>query len=142
MRKQKRDSKSWPSRFCSQCKRHHTKQWREANPGAFSRNNPIEKRLYWSARTRAKIRGIPFSLELSDIAVPKHCPVLGIPLVEARQRGKGTRKNSPSLDRIRPELGYVPGNVVVISGHANWIKAAATSAEVLAVGEWMRRQGL
>ena len=42
-------------------------------------------------------------------------------------------RNSPSLDRIRLELGYVKGNVRVISGRANLLKNDATIEELEAV---------
>lgn len=50
--------------------------------------------------------------------------VLGIPIVKTHgTSGKvGYRPNAPSVDRIRPELGYVKGNVRVISSRANLLK--------------------
>lgn len=45
--------------------------------------------------------------------------------------------NSPTLDRIVPDLGYVPGNVAVISFRANAIKRNATVAELKAVAAWL-----
>jgi hypothetical protein len=50
--------------------------------------------------------------------------------------------SSPSLDRLRPDDGYTPGNVVVVSLLANRVKQDATSAQVLAVADWMESQGL
>ena len=78
-----------------------------------------------SARSRAKRRNIPFTINLNDIVIPTHCPYLGIELVV---REKENREESPSLDRINPELGYVPGNVEVISKRANALKNGATLA--------------
>jgi hypothetical protein len=78
-----------------------------------------------------------FNLSESDITIPTHCPALGIPLEPG-----GESFNSPSLDRLRPERGYTPGNVVVISHLANSIKHSATSAQVAQVAEWMRSIGL
>jgi hypothetical protein len=37
--------------------------------------------------------------------------------------------NSPTIDRIDPRLGYVPGNVHVVSHRANRIKNNATLEE-------------
>ena len=37
--------------------------------------------------------------------------------------------DSPSLDRIVPELGYVKGNIRVISNRANHLKSDATLEE-------------
>jgi hypothetical protein len=49
---------------------------------------------------------------------------------------------SPTVDRLRPELGYIPGNVIVISHLANRIKSTASSMQVLQVAQWMRNHGL
>jgi hypothetical protein len=59
------------------------------------------------ARYRAKKRGVPFNLTVDDIAtVPEVCPVLNIPLQFSCSTPSD---NSPSLDCIVPELGYVRG---------------------------------
>jgi hypothetical protein len=94
-----------------------------------------EKLTLQGARNRARQKGLPFDLVLEDIIIPTHCPVLGIPM----ERSSGVSgPNSPSLDRIVPELGYVKGNVVVISHKANTIKSCATPEEVMAVALWLR----
>ena len=81
-------------------------------------------------RRRAKAKGVPFNLTLEDIKLPVLCPVLGIPLDYEYKNGR-LNSNSPSLDRRIPELGYVKGNVEVISMKANTIKAYATPEEIL-----------
>lgn len=94
--------------------------------------------LYYGARKRAKAKGLEFSLELEDIVVPELCPVLGIKLVA----GEGTLvDSSPSLDRLVPELGYVPGNVAVISYKANRIKNNGSREDVMKVAAWMAKTG-
>jgi hypothetical protein len=90
-------------------------------------------------RTRAKREGIPFNLEPSDIAVPKLCPVLGIAL---RFGGGRNDMHGPSVDRLTPALGYIKGNVHVISRRANSIKNDAGSAELQQVADWCRRMGV
>lgn len=74
--------------------------------------------LWERAFRRAKKRGIPFALSRTAISVPTNCPVLHIPIIPGRCRSP----NSPSLDKIIPSRGYVPGNVRVISDRANRIK--------------------
>lgn len=61
--------------------------------------------------------------------------MLGIPLFVG---GSGGGDNSASIDRVRPELGYVPGNVVVMSLKANRIKNNATAEELEAVLNFVR----
>ncbi len=88
--------------------------------------------IHNSAKTRSKKYGIPFDLKLSDIVVPEFCPLLGIRLQHHKRNGKnaGFEQDSPSLDRIIPEKGYVKGNVWVISLRANTIKNNATLKEI------------
>lgn len=88
------------------------------------------------ARYRAKRDGIPFDLSAADFEIPDVCPVLGIEL----QRGRGrATPQSPSLDRLRPELGYLPGNVVVVSNRVNVLKRDATLEEMEAMAEFYAR---
>lgn len=94
--------------------------------------------LLQGAKSRAKQKGVPFDLTRDDIFIPTHCPVLGIPM--ASGRGNGPIANSPTIDRIVPELGYVRGNVAVISHRANTIKQNASVTELLAVAAWLRQQ--
>jgi hypothetical protein len=77
--------------------------------------------------------GIPFTITVDDVPVPDKCPVLGIDM----KRG-ADGQNSPSIDRKIGALGYVPGNVCVISARANRIKNDATLAELEALVSWMR----
>ena len=56
------------------------------------------------------------------------CPVFGTEFQKAR-RGE-SRDCSASLDRIIPELGYVEGNVIVISLKANRMKNNGTLEEL------------
>jgi hypothetical protein len=90
-----------------------------------------------AAKYRAKRRGIPFRLAESDIKVPDRCPVLGLKLEMSYGRAAD---NSPSLDRLVPEKGYVKGNVVVVSNRANSIRGDATVKELRRVYLWYRRR--
>jgi hypothetical protein len=88
------------------------------------------------AKARAREAGIPFALTPEDIVIPDRCPALGIPL---RPGAKVSHNGSPQLDRLIPELGYVRGNVVVISRLANTIKQNATPDQIRAVADWYER---
>ena len=101
---------------------------------------PAQKKMLYSARKRAHLRGIPFNITEADIVIPATCPVLGIPLSRVVDGGPGVgpQPSSPTLDRIIPELGYVPGNVAVISWRANKLKSDATLAELEAVTAWVK----
>ena len=96
------------------------------DPNAISKT--IEYRMLTRAKSRAKIGNIPFNLTLEDISIPDTCPLLGIPIKV--QPKKGYHPNSPSLDKIIPEKGYIKGNVWVISNRANTLKNDATLTEL------------
>jgi hypothetical protein len=72
---------------------------------------PVNK-LYQAAKTRAKRDGLPFDITYQDVIIPAHCPVLGIEL-EPCVGTHGPSDNSPSIDKIIPELGYVKDNIRV-----------------------------
>jgi hypothetical protein len=92
------------------------------------------------ARQRATKAGIPFAVERKDITIPEKCPVLGIPLSFGNsQKKKAPEWNSPSIDRLIPELGYVPGNIAIISHRANLLKNAGTLEEHKMLVEWLTR---
>lgn len=100
---------------------------------ADKQNHP-EKYLFRAAKQRARVKGLEFNIEESDIVVPDVCPILGIPLFV----GFGTQTdNSPSLDRIDPMKGYIKGNIMVVSYRANTIKSNATVAELRSIADWM-----
>lgn len=97
---------------------------------------PLNELLFKRVQSRAKRDGIVFALRVEDVVVPEFCPVLGIRL--ERSRRNGPEDNSPSLDRIRPELGYVPGNVAVVSQRANRLKNNGTAEEHEAIARFIR----
>lgn len=90
--------------------------------------------LIAEAKRRAVSKNLPFGITQKDIFIPKNCPILGIPL----QHGVGKLcENSPTLDRIVPELGYIPSNVRVVSYKANTIKSFGTAQEHLAIAKYI-----
>jgi hypothetical protein len=112
-----RDRREHPEKIAKQYLR--TQKWIDAHP---------DFKMFQAAKRRAKQHKIPFEITRKDIIIPEFCPILGIPLVVGGQRF--ATANSPSLDRRIPELGYVPGNVFVISHKANTMKSNATFEEI------------
>lgn len=97
--------------------------------------HPVSYTLWRSAKQRAANHGIPFDITPDDIIVPEFCPALGLRLAVSRGSAK---PHSPSLDRIVPELGYVPGNIQVLSHRANTIKSNASRSELEAIASFLR----
>ena len=114
------------STYCRPCDTKERQRNRAANR---------ERDMVGAARRRAAVLGLPFSITKDDIHIPTHCPALKFKL-----SWKGNRETSPSLDRIIPGLGYVKGNIAVISTRANRIKYNATTAELYAVADWSHEQ--
>lgn len=109
--------------------------WRAANPDKVKRNshayrmsNPAQA-LLEHARGRARKGGYACTITVKEIDIPEFCPLLGIELKRGAGVG-GVLPSSPSLDRKNPKLGYVSGNVWVISHRANAIKGDATLEEL------------
>jgi hypothetical protein len=88
-----------------------------------------KKYIIRGAKRRALSQGIPFNINYTDITIPEYCPLLGIKLNKHVGEGK-LYDDSPSLDKIIPKLGYVKGNVWVVSNKANRIKSNATIEEL------------
>lgn len=116
---------------CKQCMR----EWIREH----YRNHPVEG-LLRRAVARARRKGLPCTITIADLTpLPTHCPVFGFELT----RGNGQQDPTAfSLDRIDNTLGYVPGNVVVISYLANRLKNDGTAAQHEQIARWMRAQGV
>jgi hypothetical protein len=112
---------------------------REASLDLDQRRNRKIGHMYIHAKKRAQDRNLPFNIIKQDIADawPKddYCPALRIAL-RIRRGNKGPTDNSPSLDRVIPHLGYVKGNIAVVSRLANQIMSSARPSEVIKVGKW------
>ena len=106
----------------------------QARQREYRRNNR-EYMIVKGAKRRAKDRGLPFDLTPKSISIPEACPILGIALKTGKNH---SRECSPSLDRIIPELGYVEGNVRVISQRANRLKSDASIEELEAILKYMK----
>jgi hypothetical protein len=101
---------------------------------------PYVRAMLARCKTRAKRKNMDFDLMPEDIMIPIVCPVLGIPLEYVQ--GKGGSWNSPSLDRIDNDKGYIKGNVQIISKRANSIKSDASFDEIEKVYLFLRDKTL
>lgn len=87
--------------------------------------------------------GIPFEIKFEELQRPEFCPILGIKLnygCSNQENGKQTRDPAKaSIDKLVPELGYVPGNVFIISWRANKLKSNMSIRELEAILDYMKR---
>jgi len=126
-----------------------TKVWRNNNR---DRRNSARRQwnaknivhlLYLRAKYRAKGKDIEFTIEESDIPeMGTMCPVFGLPFDISVRDYRETTDNSPSLDRIDPKKGYVPGNVWIITYRANRVKSDATAEEHVLIAAAMHARGV
>lgn len=89
-----------------------------------------------SAKTLTNSRGraVDFDLTEADLGWPTHCPVLGIKL---NYPGEFTHDPAgASFDRLDISLGYVRGNVIVVSRRANALRKDGTPTELRAVADF------
>jgi hypothetical protein len=94
---------------------------------------------FWGAKYRAKLLNVPFTITLQDVRdvwpIDNRCPVFGFEFIHG---SSGGCEESPSLDKIIPELGYVPGNIAIISRKANTMKSTETRPEAFRrLADWM-----
>jgi len=97
----------------------------------------LELYLWRGAQARAKKQGVPFTITLEDIKIPDRCPALGIPLYVGNVI---CSDNSPSLDKHEAALGYVKGNINVISFLANTMKSSGTLDDLRALVAYMEEK--
>lgn len=134
--------------YCSEkCRtKASNKRFSVKNPDAILKSRATyssnwERKTLSSLKYRAKKEGLPFNIDESDIQLIDTCPILGIKLVRVfGTSGKvvGYRPDAPSVDKIIPALGYVKGNVRVISCRANLLKNNAELWEMEKILEDLR----
>lgn len=119
------------------------KKYYEANKDSINMHLKVRHRtnpkinMLTTAKHRAKEKKVPFNLTQDDFNIPDRCPILNIPLNVADRKSSD---NSPSLDRIIPDLGYVIGNVQVISKLANTMKSNANAEQLLRFAAWIMKE--
>src|SRR3954469_17279117 len=89
-----------------------------------------------SSWVRAGQQNLSHNITIEDIIIPKFCPVLGIRIKKTLGKRTG---HSPSLDRIIPKLGYVKGNIIVISWRANDLKKDASVEELQLLAKFYKK---
>lgn len=103
--------------------------------------NKVDSDLYKEQRAKFRAKkynsmrvGHEWTISFGEVVWNTHCPILGI---ELEYFAEGVQENSPSFDRIDSNLGYIPGNVQVISWRANRIKNDGTSEEHRKIADYL-----
>jgi hypothetical protein len=93
-----------------------------------------KRKKFRAKREIAKRTGYEWTITFGELNFPDVCPILGKPLnyfAEFRE------EFSPSFDRIDNNLGYVSGNVQIISWRANRIKNDGTATEHRKIADYL-----
>lgn len=85
-------------------------------------------KILMASKSSAIQRGLEHTIGLEDIPTPTHCVYLGVELDYASKRRHSA---TASIDRIDSSLGYVKGNIQVISFLANRMKTDATVEQLI-----------
>lgn len=116
--------------WCKSCKnKYNVEQKRKAH------KKDYRPALIRAAKYRAKKKGLPFNISADDLELIDVCPVLGIKIYTAGLNNQ----NAPSIDRCVPDLGYVRGNVNIISRRANTLKGDVTVKEAEKILHFIKR---
>lgn len=85
------------------------------------------------ARDRARKKGVVCTLVLNDVYEvllnSDRCPILGVSMTW--HNGENYDPYARTLDRINPKLGYVTGNIWIVSMRGNQIKSDASLPELI-----------
>lgn len=112
---------------CKECRKLASKKTWEAE------RNKIAKQIINRSKSRAAKQGIIHTITEEDIDLPEKCPVFGVPFKI------GDRDWTYSIDRINPNIGYTPDNIIIVSNRANIIKNNASPEEIFAVAMFYSR---
>lgn len=125
-------TKKWVERNQDRLKESYIEYYKKENK--FRTENWEEVKIK-DAKKRSKKKNIPFNLEMGDLCpLPKFCSVFGVLL----DYSAGTNKRLwASVDRIKPELSYVKGNVRVISLAANMAKFDG-DGDLISIDDYLR----
>lgn len=88
-----------------------------------------ELRLYQACKHRAKRCGMEFNISLEDVVIPTHCPYLGCEITNIMNKGRVD--TNASIDRIDSTVGYIKGNIIVISDLANKMKSSSSLEQLI-----------
>jgi hypothetical protein len=92
--------------------------------------NKTHQRLIWErSKQSAQERKLDFNIDVDDVIIPEYCPLLSCKLTFTYTQEN--RDTYYSIDRINSNLGYVKGNIQVMSLKANTMKNSATQNELL-----------
>lgn len=80
-------------------------------------------------------RKLPYTISVDDIIIPDNCPICGVLMRPSEKRGGDSQ--SPTLDKIVPEIGYVKGNIAVICKGCNSMKGKGSADDHRRIADYI-----
>jgi len=137
-------NKTWKTANPAKVKQ-YVKQWRKQNAEVYKKlylkyrtSNPLRYRaskIIQTARSNAKRKKVPFRLTpqyVFEKMKSGHCEVTGMKFVISKD---ARNPYSPSIDKIKPSLGYTEGNVRIILWALNAFKSNFSDAEIYPIAK-------
>ena len=121
----------------------NNKRWYQHTYNSKTKEDAHIEIMYKAALQRARRDKIPFDIDIEYLKSIKtdRCPIFDMELSWGKiGEGHTNTKNAPSLDKIKPEYGYVKGNVCIISNLANKIKQDVGYKELYKIADWLHEK--
>jgi hypothetical protein len=132
------NGKSTTMSCCRECNNKRMKSNRLKNKSENYEYHSVREKLN-GARKRAKNGNYMFDITIEDLMpFPLVCEVLGIKL-DYNVYGNSRPDNTASLDKVIPDLGYIKGNVRIISHRANRLKSDLDFDTIERIKDYMIR---
>jgi hypothetical protein len=94
-----------------------------------------DRAAFYRRRWKAKRAGVRWGLAYEDVGPPpEHCPCCGVRMERGDENGG--RRTAPTLERLIPERGYVPSNVIWLCWLCNTTKSNHTLADLYRVADF------
>lgn len=121
----------------------NNKRWYQHTYNSKTKEEAHIEIMYKAALQRARRDKIPFDIDIEYLKSIKtdRCPIFDMELSWGKiGEGHTNTKNAPSLDKIKPEYGYIKGNVCIISNLANKIKQDVGYKELYKIADWLHEK--
>ena len=111
------------------------REWHQTKQKSMSLDSKF-KDMVSRCQKRSLEDNLEFNITWEDLKAlyVEECPILKIPL-NWNSCSEGRDEHTPSVDKIIPELGYVKGNIRIISNLANMMKSYASKEQLLTFAE-------
>lgn len=123
----KSEKKDRQSQYYKEFKKKNPEFYKKVNDK--NRSEKFERALLYQYRSYAKRKGIEFNLTIEDIIIPEKCPLIDEPIT--RIIGAGKVMYNPSIWLMDETLGYIKGNIMIVSILANSMRSGTSKDKLI-----------